>query len=169
MRFNGEGCSVKRFREGPVFKAHPLLNHSTLGSRVIKKKQRCRVNLAEVLDQLLLAHKKQPSPLGPPYGPRHSPRGVQFLMSEVPLYSRRASTSPRSSTSQLRPQLWALPLYRATTPIYRATSPFYRAASMGQGAGQTSPRYSTSFFCTHGFIPQNSHTQTLKHSTVLNL
>ena len=32
-----EGQSVKRFRGGLVFKAHRLLYHSTLGSRVIKK------------------------------------------------------------------------------------------------------------------------------------
>jgi len=31
---------VKRFRGGLVFKAHRLLYHSTLGSRVIKKKWR---------------------------------------------------------------------------------------------------------------------------------
>jgi len=30
---------VKRFRGGLVFKAHGLLYHSTLGSRVIKKKK----------------------------------------------------------------------------------------------------------------------------------
>jgi len=32
--------NVKRFRGGLVFKAHRLLYHSTLGSRVIKKKKR---------------------------------------------------------------------------------------------------------------------------------
>ena len=31
---------MKRFRGGLVFKAHRLVYHSTLGSRVIKKKQR---------------------------------------------------------------------------------------------------------------------------------
>jgi len=31
---------VKRFRGGLVFKAHRLLYHSTLGSRVIKKKKK---------------------------------------------------------------------------------------------------------------------------------
>jgi len=31
--------NVKRFRGGLVFKAHRWLNHSTLGSRVIKKKE----------------------------------------------------------------------------------------------------------------------------------
>jgi hypothetical protein len=30
---------VKRFQEGLAFKAHKLLYHSTLGSRVIKKKE----------------------------------------------------------------------------------------------------------------------------------
>ena len=30
--------NVKRFREGLVFQAHRLLNHSVLGSRVIKRK-----------------------------------------------------------------------------------------------------------------------------------
>ena len=30
-------CHVKRFRGGLVFRAHRLLFHSTLGSRVIKK------------------------------------------------------------------------------------------------------------------------------------
>ena len=33
------GSNVKRFRGGLVFKAHRLLYHSTLGSRVIKKKK----------------------------------------------------------------------------------------------------------------------------------
>ena len=33
-----EGCDVQRFHEGLVFKAHRLLYHSALGSRVIKKK-----------------------------------------------------------------------------------------------------------------------------------
>jgi len=32
--------NVKRFRRGLVFKAHRWLHHSTLGSRVIKKKKR---------------------------------------------------------------------------------------------------------------------------------
>ena len=32
--------NVERFREGLVFKAHRLLYHSTLGSRVIKKKKK---------------------------------------------------------------------------------------------------------------------------------
>ena len=32
--------NVKRFRGGLVFKAHRLLYHSTLGSRVIKKKKK---------------------------------------------------------------------------------------------------------------------------------
>ena len=31
--------NVKRFRGGLVYKAHRLLHHSTLGSRVIKKKK----------------------------------------------------------------------------------------------------------------------------------
>ena len=31
---------MERFTEGLVFKAHRLLNHSTLGSRVIKKKKK---------------------------------------------------------------------------------------------------------------------------------
>ena len=35
--------NVKRFRGGLVFKAHGLLYHSTLGSRVIKKERRCGV------------------------------------------------------------------------------------------------------------------------------
>ena len=34
--------NVKRFRGGLVFKAHRLLNHSTLGLSVIKKKKKCR-------------------------------------------------------------------------------------------------------------------------------
>ena len=40
--------------------------------------------------QVYLAHKKQPTSLGPPQGPRHSygPRSALFLMSEVPLYQR---------------------------------------------------------------------------------
>ena len=37
-----------------------------------------------------LAHKKPPTPLGPPKGPTHSPtvgsQGGRFLMGEVPLY-----------------------------------------------------------------------------------
>ena len=33
--------NVKRFRGGLVCKAHKLLYHSTLGSRVIKKKKKC--------------------------------------------------------------------------------------------------------------------------------
>ena len=36
---------VKRFRAGLVFKAHRLFNHSTLVSRVIKKKTRRRGRL----------------------------------------------------------------------------------------------------------------------------
>jgi len=32
--------SLKRFRGGLVFKAHRLVNHSTLGWRVIKKKKK---------------------------------------------------------------------------------------------------------------------------------
>ena len=32
--------NVQRFREGRVFKAHRWLYHSTLGSRVIKKKKK---------------------------------------------------------------------------------------------------------------------------------
>ena len=35
-------------RVGRVFKAHRLLYHSTLGSRVIKKKQKCRVVLSDL-------------------------------------------------------------------------------------------------------------------------
>ena len=34
--------NVKRFRGGLVCKAHRLLNHSTLGSRIIKKKKTAR-------------------------------------------------------------------------------------------------------------------------------
>ena len=34
------GGTVKRFRGGLVFKAHRLLYHPTLGSRVIKKKKK---------------------------------------------------------------------------------------------------------------------------------
>jgi len=34
------GRNVTRFRGGLVFKAHRLLYHSTLGSRVIKKKKK---------------------------------------------------------------------------------------------------------------------------------
>ena len=37
--------NVKRFRGGPVFKAHRLLHHSTLGVRVIEKKKRVLRNL----------------------------------------------------------------------------------------------------------------------------
>ena len=33
---------MKRFREGLVFEAHRLLDHSTLGFRVIKKKKKQR-------------------------------------------------------------------------------------------------------------------------------
>ena len=33
--------NVKRFRGGPVFKAHRLVHHSTLDLRVIKKKKKC--------------------------------------------------------------------------------------------------------------------------------
>jgi len=33
-------CNVRRFRGGLVFKAHRLLHHSTLGSRVMKKRRR---------------------------------------------------------------------------------------------------------------------------------
>ena len=36
--------NVKRFRGGLVFKAHRLLYHSTLGSRVTKKKKKKRLN-----------------------------------------------------------------------------------------------------------------------------
>ena len=32
--------NVRRFREGLIFKAHRLLYHSTLGSRLIKKKKK---------------------------------------------------------------------------------------------------------------------------------
>jgi hypothetical protein len=44
-RLSGESLSRslftgERFRGGPVFKAHRLLYHSTLGPRVIKKKKR---------------------------------------------------------------------------------------------------------------------------------
>jgi len=38
--------NVKRFRGGLVFKAHRSLYHSTLGSRVIKKKKKRRLVLA---------------------------------------------------------------------------------------------------------------------------
>ena len=38
--FGGLSRNVERFRERLVFKAHRLLHHSTLGSRVIKKKRR---------------------------------------------------------------------------------------------------------------------------------
>ena len=37
---SSSGLPVKRFRGGLVFKAHRLVYHSTLGSRVIKKKKR---------------------------------------------------------------------------------------------------------------------------------
>ena len=37
--------NVKRFRGGPVFKAHRPVYHSTLGSRVIKKKSKYRKRL----------------------------------------------------------------------------------------------------------------------------
>ena len=41
-----------------------------------------------------LAHKKEPTPLGPPYNSRHRlrqvPRGGLGFMSEVPLYRRAA-------------------------------------------------------------------------------
>jgi len=37
--------NVERFREGLVFKAHRWLYHSTLGSRVIKKKKKKRQSL----------------------------------------------------------------------------------------------------------------------------
>ena len=41
------------FRGGLVFKAHILLHHSTLGWRVIKKKQKkCRTHSWSVLDTL---------------------------------------------------------------------------------------------------------------------
>ena len=40
--------NVKRFRAGLVLKAHRLLHHSTLGSRVIKKKEKGAVRVTEV-------------------------------------------------------------------------------------------------------------------------
>ena len=43
---------MKRFRGGLVFQAHRLLYHSTLGSRVIKKKK--KKDLEHVLQTLLL-------------------------------------------------------------------------------------------------------------------
>jgi len=108
--------NVQRFRGGLVFKAHRLLYHSTLGLRVIKKKKKMPSQWLQRLHwshwsaessecewrvhplrgpltgvQGYLAHKKQPPPLGPPYGPRHSPnvgsysRGVGvFLWARYP-------------------------------------------------------------------------------------
>jgi len=61
-------CRAKRFRGGLVFKAHRLFYHSTLGSRVIKKKKkRCRAGAGAVVAvvktvQGYLAHKKTPTP-----------------------------------------------------------------------------------------------------------
>ena len=39
---------MKRFREGLVFKARRLVHHSTLGSRVIKKKRNKRLRLEDL-------------------------------------------------------------------------------------------------------------------------
>ena len=39
---------MKRFRGGLVFKAHRLLYHSTLGSKVMKKKRKCLRIQAEI-------------------------------------------------------------------------------------------------------------------------
>jgi len=50
--------NVKRFQGGLVFKAHRWLHHSTLGSRVIKKKRR---NVLEVSPQRL---EREPAPRG---------------------------------------------------------------------------------------------------------
>ena len=40
FRVQGSGSLVQRFRGGLVFKAHRLLNHSTLGLRVTNKKKK---------------------------------------------------------------------------------------------------------------------------------
>ena len=40
LRESGVSRNVKRFRAGLVFKAHRRLYHSTLGSRVIKRKKK---------------------------------------------------------------------------------------------------------------------------------
>ena len=45
----GVGRNVKRFRGGLVLKAHRLLYHSTLVSRVIKKKKKNLVKAGELL------------------------------------------------------------------------------------------------------------------------
>ena len=45
--------NVKRFRGGLVFKAHRWLYHSTLGSRVIKKKPKARPTLVPHITSLL--------------------------------------------------------------------------------------------------------------------
>ena len=49
VEHSGRHRNVRRFRGGLVFKAHRLLYHSTLGSRVIKKKKKapCIANRAE--------------------------------------------------------------------------------------------------------------------------
>ena len=44
--------NVKRFRGGLVFKAHSLLHHSPLGSRVIKKKKKSQLQQPHALGQL---------------------------------------------------------------------------------------------------------------------
>ena len=66
---------MTRFRGGLLFKAHRLFNHSTLGSRVIKKKKkkksRCWFNI-NFWNSRLRAH------FGPP-PPRASGRGLPAL------------------------------------------------------------------------------------------
>jgi len=67
---------VQRFRGGLVFKARRLLYHSTLGWRVIKKKKKKGPPASPAgplascfrveSSQGYLAHKKTPTPLGPP-------------------------------------------------------------------------------------------------------
>ena len=85
-------------RGGLVFKAHRLVYHSTLGLRVIKKKKKrspfsCEYSTDRPSSYLrgatpcvevqgYLAHKKSPTPLGPPKDPAHMPTvgsyGVAF-------------------------------------------------------------------------------------------
>jgi len=69
---------VKRFRGGLAFKAHKLVYHSTLGSRVMKKKRKFRVHTATTLTCLRVYNfglkiergtspiRKTPTPLRPP-------------------------------------------------------------------------------------------------------
>jgi len=55
------GRNVERFRGGLVFKAHRLLHHSTLGSRVIKKKRSlCVVQLSLTLTEVPLLRSDVP-------------------------------------------------------------------------------------------------------------